>query len=233
MNLNQKKGTLSFVHISRFLIVILLPLSVFLIAGRWNWWQIWVYLIVTILAAVISRQIALKNHPDLIQERAKFRENKGIPTWDRILVYLVVYLPLFTLFVAALDNRLGWSGKSSLAVNVIGILLIVAGSAFSTWAFAVNQYFSSIVRIQTDRGHHVIEAGPYSIIRHPGYFGGLLAMVGLPFLTGSMWAWIPCIAGMISILLRTYLEDRFLWKELPGYEDYSNRVKHRIIPGIW
>ncbi len=233
MNNNPKNKKISFVHIARFSTMLLLPLSVFLIAGKWDWWQVWVYIIITILAAIISRRIALKYHPDLLLERAKFRENTGVPHWDRILVYLVVYLPMVTLIVAALDYRFGWSEERNILTNLLGILMIISGSAFATWAFAVNQFFSSIVRIQADRGHHVIESGPYRIVRHPGYLGGLISMVGLPLLTGSRWAGIPCIVGSAAILLRTYLEDRFLRKELPGYADYAHRVIHRIIPGIW
>lgn len=235
MTTDQPKTSrkLRVVDVLRFVFVLALPFSLFLIAGRWNWWQAWVYILVSMLASLISRQLVIKKHPDLLFERAKFTSHEGVPAWDRYLVYLVVYLPMLILVVAALDLRYGWSEKGSLAAHLIGLIMILIGSALASWAFYTNQFFSSITRIQKDRGHYVIDQGPYALMRHPGYAGGLISMIALPIFTGSVWAWIPCAMGMIAILLRTYLEDRFLQKELPGYSDYAGRVKFRIIPGIW
>jgi protein-S-isoprenylcysteine O-methyltransferase Ste14 len=89
------------------------------------------------------------------------------------------------------------------------------------------------VRIQTDRGHTVCDTGPYRFVRHPGYVGLILQAVGVPILLGSFWALIPGVAAAVLISIRTSFEDRTLRAELPGYVDYVQRVRWRLIPGIW
>ncbi|HUV75978.1 MAG TPA: isoprenylcysteine carboxylmethyltransferase family protein [Dehalococcoidales bacterium] len=97
----------------------------------------------------------------------------------------------------------------------------------------VNRFFSSVVRIQKDRGQEVVQNGPYHSVRHPGYVGGILMAISTSLVLGSLWALIP--AGVIFILLviRTYLEDTTLQKELTGYADYAKKVRFRLLPGIW
>lgn len=220
-------------EIIRFILVLTLPLVFFLIADKWDWWKAWVYILITYISAMISRWIVLRKNPDLLTERAKFTSGEGIQSWDRYLVRLVVYLPLLILIIAVLDLSYGWSPQSELISTIIGLVLILIGVVISGWAFVVNQFFSSVVRLQTNRGHFVIDQGPYHIIRHPGYLGGLLSMIGLPLFMGSNWAWVPAVLGIVAIIIRTYLEDSFLQKELSGYAEYSGRVKFRMIPGVW
>ncbi len=220
-------------EVIRFVLVLSLPFVFFLIADKWDWWKAWVYILITYVSSMICRWIVLRKNPDLLTERAKFISSEGIQTWDKYLVRLVVYVPLLILIIAVLDLRYGWSPKSSLIFTVIGLIMILIGVTISGWAFVVNQFFSSVVRIQSNRGHFVIDQGPYRIIRHPGYFGGLLSMAGLPLFTGSSWAWLPAVIGIAAIVIRTYLEDRFLQKELSGYQEYASRVKQRLIPWIW
>jgi protein-S-isoprenylcysteine O-methyltransferase Ste14 len=101
------------------------------------------------------------------------------------------------------------------------------------WAIWINRFFSSVVRIQKERGQEVIQDGPYRFVRHPGYVGGILLALGNALVLGSLWALIP--AGIMSLLLviRTYLEDITLQRELPGYTDYTRKVKYRLLPWIW
>jgi protein-S-isoprenylcysteine O-methyltransferase Ste14 len=115
----------------------------------------------------------------------------------------------------------------------VSYALIVAGFVGVTWATAVNKFFEPSVRIQTDRGHKVIDTGPYAIIRHPGYAFGFLLFLGMPLALGSMWALIPAILLCPLLVLRTIWEDRTLREELPGYAAYSQRVRYRLIPGAW
>ena len=90
-----------------------------------------------------------------------------------------------------------------------------------------------MVRIQEDRDHKVISTGPYSIVRHPGYSGLLLASIAIPLMLGSLFAFIPAFLAAVLLVIRTYFEDRLLKKELPGYLEYSKKVRSRIIPWIW
>lgn len=185
------------------------------------------------MSSVNSHWIVLRNNPDLLKERAKFTSNESLQLWDCYLVRLVVYVPLLILIIAVLDLRYAWSPKSGLFSTAVGLILIIIGVALSGWAFVVNQFFSSVVRIQTNREHFVIDQGPYGFILHPGYSGGLLSMIGLPLFTISNWAWAPAVIGIVAIIICTFLEDRFLQKELPGYQEYAIRVKQRLIPWIW
>ena len=96
-----------------------------------------------------------------------------------------------------------------------------------------NRFFAAVVRIQEDRGHTVISSGPYRVVRHPGYAGGTWTWLAMPLMLGTLWSYIPAIATVAFICLRTALEDRTLRKELPGYAEYAQRTRYRLVPGIW
>jgi protein-S-isoprenylcysteine O-methyltransferase Ste14 len=135
--------------------------------------------------------------------------------------------------VCGLDKRLGWSADVSVAQQVSAAVASVAGVAITAWAMAVNRYFSAVVRIQTDRGHSVVAAGPYRYVRHPGYAGMLLVTLSGPILLGTLWGLVP--AGLVAgtFVLRSALEDRTLRRELAGYADYARDVRSRLIPAVW
>jgi len=116
---------------------------------------------------------------------------------------------------------------------VIGFILISIGYAFAAWALAENRFFSSVVRIQMDRGHVVCDSGPYRFVRHPGYAGSIVALFGIVLALGSIWTLIPATVASIIAVIRTLLEDHTLQEELPGYPDYARRVRYRLIPGIY
>jgi len=135
--------------------------------------------------------------------------------------------------VAALDDgRFHWLPVPWWVCG-IGYVLLIAGLAGMTWAESVNKFFEPTVRIQTDRGHRVIDTGPYAIVRHPGYVSGFLVFIGMPLSLGSLWALIPAILLCPLLVLRTIWEDQTLREELAGYEGYTQRVRYRLIPGVW
>ncbi|MCJ7533093.1 MAG: isoprenylcysteine carboxylmethyltransferase family protein [Anaerolineales bacterium] len=144
---------------------------------------------------------------------------------------LAIYfaLPL----VAGLDVRFGWAREPSVAWHVVGAVALAVGLGFTSWAMIANAYFSTAVRIQSDRGHTVCRSGPYRFVRHPGYVGFILQSLSVPFLLGSLWALVPGITAAVLMGIRTSLEDRTLQTELPGYQDYVQEVRHRLVPGIW
>jgi protein-S-isoprenylcysteine O-methyltransferase Ste14 len=135
--------------------------------------------------------------------------------------------------VAGLDHRFGWSDAFPVWVNLLGLILVAAGYAFAVWALIENRYFSGVVRIQTDRGHVVCDSGPYRIVRHPGYAGNILPLPGIVLALSSLWTLIPAAAALIIIVARTVLEDRTLQVELPGYREYAQRVRYKLIPWIY
>ena len=210
------------------------PLVLFISSGQLDWWMAWVYSIVGVVLSLVSRVLMAHRHPDLVAERASYRDAEGVKEWDKKLVPLVAQVgPFLMLLVAGLDKRFGWSPQFALWVSLAAFGIAILGFAFSTWALMENRYFSSVVRIQTERAHTVCNSGPYQYVRHPGYVGGLIWYLMTPLILGSQWAYIPTIFVATLTVLRTSLEDKTLHAELPGYEEYAGQTRYRLIPGIW
>jgi protein-S-isoprenylcysteine O-methyltransferase Ste14 len=112
-------------------------------------------------------------------------------------------------------------------------LLFIAGYALVLWAMYTNKFFSQIVRIQTERGHSAVMDGPYRFIRHPGYLGMTLSLLGAVLILDSLWGLVCFGLYLALIFTRTSLEDRTLQAELPGYKEYAARTRYRLLPGIW
>ncbi|MFC1656090.1 methyltransferase family protein [Patescibacteria group bacterium] len=218
-----------------FIITYLLIPPVLLISGwDFGWWQGWFYSALIVVAGIGPRIWAEKRHPGLMAERGKFGKAQNVKSWDKVLAPLMALSISFPLFiVAGLDHHFGWSPVFPTWLNILGFILIVIGYTFAGWALVENRFFSSVVRIQTDRGHKVCDSGPYRIVRHPGYAGNILALPGIVLALGSVWTIIPVIIALIIAVIRTALEDKTLQEELPGYRDYARRVSYRLFPGIF
>jgi protein-S-isoprenylcysteine O-methyltransferase Ste14 len=186
---------------------------------------------VFVAASIVITTYLRRVNPEVIA--ARVNRHKGTKGWDRWLVGFLISLMVSILPVAALDDgRFHWS-HAPWWVCGIGYVMLIAGLAGTTWAEAVNKFFEPTVRIQTDRGHTVIDTGPYAIVRHPGYAFGILVFLGIPLALGSFWALIPAVVSCLLLVVRTVLEDRTLQNELPGYEEYAQRVRYRLVPGVW
>jgi len=199
-------------------------------AGRLNWPMAWAYL--AILTASTVALLALGDRGMLFVRAGK---EKGAKTWDQFLakVSFLLFWPGSTV-VAGLDyGRLHLSPSIPMPVRLVAMLAFAFGLAFSVWAMVANKFFIKFVQIQTDREHTVITNGPYAYVRHPGYAGSLLSFISLPVALGSLWALLPASLGLSLWVVRTYLEDRTLQKELDGYSQYACRVRWRLVPGIW
>jgi protein-S-isoprenylcysteine O-methyltransferase Ste14 len=214
-----------------FLVLLLLP---FPIAGRWDWWGAWANGILLIAAFIISRVIVYRIHPDLLAERGRFLAHEGVKSWDKVLAPLVGLVGfLATALVAGLNVRFGWLPLVSLPMQLFGLVLVLAGDLLASWAVIVNRFFSGVMRIQKERGHVVVNTGPYRFVRHPGYLGGVISDMGIALLYGSYWALIPALLTVLALVIRTALEDRTLQEELPGYVEYARQTRYRLFPGIW
>ena len=210
------------------------PLVLFISSGQLDWWMAWVYSIVSVVASLGSRVLMARRHPDLVAERASFRDAEGVKEWDKKLVPLVAQVgPLIMLVVAGLDRRFGWSGSLPLWASLVALVVAILGFVLSAWALIENRYFSSVVRIQTERGHTVCSSGPYQYVRHPGYAGGLVWFVMTPLILSALWTYIPAFFVIVLTVVRTSLEDQTLRAELPGYVEYTHQTRYRLIPGIW
>ena len=229
----ETKPKLARVVVQLILVVLIAPLLPMMISGDWRWWQGWVYAALTIFSFVASRALAARLHPDLIRERARFMEAKDTKPWDKVLAPLLALGSIFGAIVAGVDRLYGWSSAFPIWVSVTALIVMIVGYSFSSWALIVNRFFSGTVRIQTERGHHVVTDGPYRFVRHPGYAGGLLGFVMIPLLLDSVWAFIPTVFLTAVVFVRTALEDATLQKELPGYAEYARKTRYRLIPGMW
>ncbi len=222
--------------ISLIIIYLLIPLILFLCAGDLGWWQVWAFTPLIMAVGVLGRWLAEQRHPGLLVERVHtgFKNAPDVKPWDKVLSPLMAISISFPLvIVAGLDHRFRWSPAFPLWLNILGLVLIASGYAFAAWALVENRYFSSMVRIQVDRGHVVCDSGPYQYVRHPGYAGNILPLAGMVLAFSSLWTIIPAAVALVIILVRTGLEDRTLQEELPGYRDYARLVRYRLVPGIY
>jgi protein-S-isoprenylcysteine O-methyltransferase Ste14 len=140
-----------------------------------------------------------------------------------------MYFP--TLIIPGIEQKLN-PHEVPIAAN-LSFILIVLSFMLITWAPLVNRHLETYIRIQLDRNHSVCDNGPYRIVRHPAYLGLILLFIGMPLSLGSVWGLIPAVLAVAFIIIRTNLEDRILQTELSGYQEYTNRTRYRIFPGIW
>jgi protein-S-isoprenylcysteine O-methyltransferase Ste14 len=189
--------------------------------------SIWTFTGLALFGAVY---LLIKN-PEVINARSE--SHQGTVGWDKVWVttYMVCYLLVLVLAVAEYLPK----NQSSISPDwwPIGALLTAIGYFFVVWAMSNNEFFEMTVRIQNDRGHRVIDNGAYSLVRHPGYTGMIIMFGGQIFLYGSIWAAWMMLVMTAMLVLRTWLEDRTLQKDLKDYKAYTKRVRYRILPGIW
>jgi protein-S-isoprenylcysteine O-methyltransferase Ste14 len=195
-------------------------------AGRWDLPWFWALLGVH---AVLFFATLMSMDPDLRRERMR----PGPGEQDRHLRLLLILTLLAHLVVIGLDARFGWSADIPAAWRAVALAGYAAGFGWSVWAMHVNRFFSRVVRLQTDRGHNVVTAGPYRLVRHPGYVGMSVAVVCESVALGSWWSLLPVVAFAGVVWYRTRLEDRFLHAALPEYPAYAATVRYRLVPGIW
>ena len=206
---------------------VLAAVALFAAAGTVAIVTYWVYL--AIFAAVLLASF-LWLDPDLARERMRPGGQK--PPLALRLFSGVLFVHWV---IAGLDHgRFHWSDSVPTWLQWTALIAVAAGYAFCFWAMRVNRFFSSIVRIQNDRGQVVVTTGPYVFIRHPGYLAGIVIVVASgPALDSWIAAAILVVSTLPFLLYRTATEDRVLLGELPGYRDYAERVRWRLLPGIW
>ena len=220
------------VIIGKAALSILFMLALFFVpAGTLEWPEAWLF-IVFYLGAVSGLFLWMKkNSPGLLKERmAKKKASKG---WDRKITTAYLFSLAGLVVVPGLDAvRFGWSGVPRI-IRVLGFIGLIPGLVFAFWSMKENAFASNVVRIQEERGHTVCTSGPYRYVRHPMYLGIILFLLFFPLSLGSLYAYIPAFIIIVLFTIRTSLEDKTLRKELPGYHEYSLKVRHRLFPGVW
>ena len=213
-----------------FVSVLLMGLILFLSAGRLDWPAAWIFLGTYVLVILTLGVWAIRKNPEVVNERGKMQNMKS---WDKTLMTIYTVMLFVVFIVAGLDvGRLSWS-VMPIALQVVGFVALIFAMAVTYWAMATNPFLATIVRIQDDRGHYVVTSGPYRYVRHPMYAAIFLMWPGIALGLGSWWALIPAAVIVIVFVIRTALEDRMLQAELPGYVEYAQHTRYRLLPGVW
>lgn len=208
--------------------------ALFASAGRVDWWQGWVFILIFTGITVIGRYLVYRRCPELLKERATALGREDTKSWDKVIVPIVVIFgPFAQIIIAGFDFRWQWSPDFPIWIELIGIGVILLGYLFGTWSMLVNQFYSSAVRIQSDRGQYVVQEGPYAIVRHPSYTGAIIGSIGVALILGSIWSLIPALISGIVLIIRTKLEDDTLKAELEGYVEYTQKTRYRLVPRLW
>jgi len=207
---------------------VLMAVILFLAAGRLDWTWAWVYLGINLANASIVGPITIRTNPATVTGHD---EQKTTEEWDVGSVFYLLAMYIALPLVAGLDVRFGWARDLSIAWHVAGAAVLAVGLGLASWVMIINPYIWSEVAVQG--GQTVCSGGPYRFVRHPAYAGLILQALAVPILLGSLWALIPGIAAVVCIIIATSSEDRILQAKLPGYQDYAQKVRFRLVPGIW
>ena len=211
--------------------LVLFLVLIFGLAGRLDYWQAWIFAGVNLLL-ILTIVFIFTDLPGLVQDRMKMGQNTK--WWDKIFWMIYGPMNLVIVILACLDaGRYFWTGSLPVYVYLTGYLIYISANFIHLWAIRSNPFYSSTVRIQEEKGQIAVQDGPYRFIRHPGYVGVGLMIASLGVVLGSLYVLLPAGFVWILLLIRTYLEDETLKKELPGYTDYCGKVHYRLIPGIW
>ena len=213
--------------------LMILGTILFLSAGTLDWPEAWVLLIGSGGLGLVSALIIARHDPQLIRERMRGPIQSKQKPWDKVLLAVVMVLCIAMFVVAGLDAVRYRTSHMPLWLEVLG----AAGIALGIYTFHIvmrtNSYATAVVRIQDERGHQVISTGPYAFVRHPMYSGAILYFLGIALLLGSWYA-VAIAAVLVALFgLRAVWEENTLIDELPGYAVYAQRVRYRLIPGIW
>lgn len=211
--------------------VLFVAATLFIPAGRLDWAMGWALVGIYALWVAANALLLIPRSPELLAERAT--RQKGMKTWDTVILSIIGLATIAKYIIAGLDARFGWTPQIPLALQVAALVIAALGYALGTWAMVANAFFSVVNRIQEDRGHTVATTGPYRYVRHPGYTGSLAFELATPIMLGSLWALIPGGLTALLTLVRTILEDRMLHEELPGYGEYAQQTRYRLLPGVW
>lgn len=207
--------------------VIVIMLFFFLPAGAWNYWQGWLYIGILIIPMFFVLVYLLRNDPELLERRMRLREQRSE---QKLIVKVSLIFFLLAYILPGFDIRFGWS-KAPVWVCLLADVLVLFGYWIVFRVFQVNSYASRVIEINS--GQKVIDTDIYAIVRHPMYFGAILMYALSPLALGSYWAMIPGFMIVPVLVARILDEEAALEKDLPGYTEYKQKTKYRLIPFVW
>ena len=213
----------------------LVAVALFASAGTPSWWRGWILIGVMLLIRIPTAVVVHRVSPALARERAKLPIHAGQPWVDKVLLIAVLITGFLGLPVVSGLDVFHWHilPRPHSIVEAVGLIVFAAGWAIKGVALKTNAFATTVVRLQNEREHVVIDSGPYSVVRHPFYAGTPLVFIGMSLWLGSYAAAIGAVVPIALMTMRLQMEERFLRQELPGYTDYATRVRHRLVPGIW
>ncbi|MBU2572686.1 MAG: isoprenylcysteine carboxylmethyltransferase family protein [Elusimicrobia bacterium] len=212
-----------------FASIILLGGMLFFLGGRFNWPQAWVYMFFYAAWALGTVPWLKKHNPELLRKRLLVTL-KAKALWDRIFIEVNLFLYVSMMVTTSLDAGLK-RPEVPVYINILAFAGLFAGYALIFYTFKVNKYAIKIVKVV--EGQQVVSAGPYAVVRHPMYAAVSLLYLSTPPALGSWYGLIPAALMVLSVLFRAHFEEKTLTKELPGYSEYAQKVKYRLIPGVW
>lgn len=218
----------SFVYLAFF------PVILFVLAGDWRWIEGWLFSVIFLLMSFGTLVYLYFHDPELLVERFGSPVQEGQKPWDKVLLSLFFLEFLVWIAIMPLDaRRLGWSPAFPLSIKIAGTLLLLLASFLLFEALKENTFAAPVVKMQKERGQKVISTGLYSIVRHPMYAGATLLFISAPLLLGSVYGLIMGFVLIVTIAIRSVGEEAMLKQELPGYREYMQKVKWRMIPFIF
>jgi protein-S-isoprenylcysteine O-methyltransferase Ste14 len=203
-----------------------------LAAGTLHWPAVWVFLATVAISGVASGVWLARTDPALLAERMRPVMQADQPAADKIFMLVFGCTSLSWFIAMGLDRRAHASGMP-LALQALGLAMVLASTGFILWVMRENSFAAPVVKVQAARGHHVVSTGPYALVRHPMYSGGVLFCIGAALLLGSWWGVLMTPAFAVLFAVRTGIEERTLTADLPDYADYAARVRYRLFPGLW
>jgi protein-S-isoprenylcysteine O-methyltransferase Ste14 len=212
--------------------VLALGALLFASAGTLHWPAAWVFLVTSAILGPACGLWLAKTDPALLAERMRPTFQADQPAADKKFMLTFALVALIWLVATGLDRR-AQASHVPLLLQVLGLAMYLLSNAFIMWVFRENSFAAPVVKVQTARHHRVISSGPYAFVRHPMYSGIMLFFVGVPLLLGSWWG--VAIAPVFAVLfaIRARIEERALVEGLPDYADYAERVRYRLVPGVW
>jgi protein-S-isoprenylcysteine O-methyltransferase Ste14 len=222
------RGELFKLVLSRFFMALAVLMAVFFLpAWSFGYWQAWVYLLTLFIPLIIFIGTLYNRHPDLLIRRMRFREKEE----QQKTIVKLAYIPFLLAFLLpGFDVRLGWSNVPG-GLSIAADLVVLLCYCLVFLVFRENRFASRIVEVEKEQT--VISSGPYAVVRHPMYTGSALMYIFTPLALGSYWAIIPAVLIVPVLVARILNEEEVLSKDLKGYPEYKQKVRFRLIPGIW
>jgi protein-S-isoprenylcysteine O-methyltransferase Ste14 len=211
-------------------LIVFLGAALFIPAWTLNFWQAWVYLTIFIAASALITAYLWKYDRKLLESRVKAGPGAEKEMSQKLIQLVAALVFIATLVLPSFDRRYHWS-QVPLAFVMLGDALVAFGFLAVFIVYKENTFTSATIEVAPDQ--RVVSTGPYALVRHPMYSGALVMLLATPLALGSWWGLLMFIAMFLVIVLRLLNEEKFLQRSLPGYTEYCERVRFRLIPYIW